>query len=73
MSIVVAFPVKSRAMTNRVVCDGSGAEILFFTGVRYERWQDLDAKIQSNDGVKTGRMGRPASGPRPARKRKRHA
>jgi hypothetical protein len=27
---------------------GGGAEILFFTGVRYERWQETDALVQNS-------------------------
>lgn len=64
MAIVIQFPIPKRPPTGAINPSGVAAEILFFTGVRYERSPDPGA---SRTGV-----GHSASGQRP-RKRKRRA
>lgn len=68
MSNIIGFPVQMR-VKDHVAAAGSCAEILFFTGVRYERAFEPDTKA----GIKSGRMNRPNAGARSPRKRKQQA
>jgi hypothetical protein len=72
MSNIVGFPVQRRVLKDPVAIAGS-AEILFFTGVRYERPFEPDAKAGIQIGIKPGRMNRPNAGARSSRKRKQQA
>jgi len=62
MATVIAFPISKRPARTRGEATGVGAEILFFTGVRYERKPDVETTRKAQS--------RPA---RPARKRRRRA
>jgi hypothetical protein len=73
MSNIVGFPVQRRVLRDPVAIAGSSAEILFFTGVRYERPIEPDAKIGIQLGIKPSRMNRPNAGVRSPRKRKQQA
>jgi len=70
MSNIIGFPVQRRVLKDHVASAESSAEILFFTGVRYERQIEPDAKAAIPVGLKRNRMSRSNTG---ARKRKQQA
>lgn len=44
MALIVKFPCEERAATRAIATKGESAQLLFFTGVRYERAADPGAK-----------------------------
>ncbi|MDF2120490.1 hypothetical protein PY365_33495 [Roseiarcaceae bacterium H3SJ34-1] len=73
MSNIIGFPVQRRVLKDHIATAGSSAEILFFTGVRYERQIEPDAKAGLQVGIKRSRMTRASAGMRSTRKRKQQA
>jgi hypothetical protein len=45
MALILKFPSETRALSPAVAARGEGAQILFFTGVRYERAAVAEAKV----------------------------
>jgi len=70
MSNIIGFPVQRRVLKDHVASAESSAEILFFTGVRYERQIEPETKAGIQVGLKRNRMSRPMRTPR---KRKQQA
>jgi len=73
MSNIIGFPVQRRVSRDHIAIAGSSAEILFFTGVRYERCFQPDAESALHVGIKSRRMHRSSAGMRSPRKRKQQA
>ncbi|MDB5533795.1 MAG: hypothetical protein JWO28_2110 [Hyphomicrobiales bacterium] len=73
MSNIIGFPVQRCVLKDQVAIVGSSAEILFFTGVRYERPLEPGIKAAVQVGIKPSRMNRSNAGVRSPRKRKQQA
>jgi hypothetical protein len=71
MSNIIGFPVQRRILKDHVASAESSAEILFFTGVRYERQIEPEPKAGLPAGLKRNRMSRPNV--RTSRRRKQQA
>ncbi len=68
MGELIAFKARRKQSTSVAEAGPGGAEILFFTGVRYERRETLDGALQLTDKTVSER-----GTTKPTRRRKRRA